>query len=118
MGRAYISFLRSRSLKFHFWSLFPDYFFNRFLNRNFDAGDSQIEVFAKKVLRKSVFPETVFYEFRNRFLSFLEGLGNSFSGFLCLENKLKIRRIFNEKTNLEPGIWRTGSTQNCGPQNS
>ena len=47
LGPVYISFLGSRSLKILFCSgLFSGHFFDRFPNRNFDAGDSKVEVSA------------------------------------------------------------------------
>ena len=56
LGPVYISFLSSRSLKFHFVSgLFPCHFFDRFLNRYFDVGDSKIQVFARNILQTSTF---------------------------------------------------------------
>ena len=51
----YISFLNSRSLKFHFFGLVSGSLFYRVLNWYFDAWDSEFEVFAKKALQKTIF---------------------------------------------------------------
>ena len=45
--------------------------------------------------------EIVLKEFHDGFLLFFRRLGNGFSGFLGLENKLENETIFNEKPNLE-----------------
>ena len=57
----------------------------------------------------------VLNEFRNRFLLFLRSLGDRFSDFLDLENRLENRWIFGDVTDLEFGIWGHRSTGYLGP---
>ena len=45
--------------------------------------------------------EIVFNEFRDRLLSFLGSLGNRFSAFLALENRLENEGIFCDEADLE-----------------
>ena len=51
--------------------------------------------------KNQLFTEIVFYEIRGRLLSFFGSLGGRVSGFLRLENNLKIRSIFGVQTDLE-----------------
>ena len=90
--------------------------FYRCLNRNVDVWDFQIEVFAWNVLRNRLFIEIAFYEFRDRFVSFFGGLGDRFSGFLVLENRLENRGILGDVTDPEFWIWWGGSTSDLDPQ--
>ena len=56
LGPVYMSFLNSGSLKFPLLpGLVSISLFHGFLSRHFDAGDSSIDVFAKKILQKSTF---------------------------------------------------------------
>ena len=61
--------------------------------KNFNACDFQIMVFSWKALQKSAFHGNRFYKLRSRFVLFVAGLGNRFSGFFNLENKLENRWI-------------------------
>ena len=45
--------------------------------------------------------EIVFKEFRDRFVMFVGCLGNRFSDFSGVENKLENKAVFNEKPDLE-----------------
>ena len=56
LGLVCMSFLISRKLHIsYFDGLVSRSYFYRFLNRNVDAWDFQVEVFARKVLHKSTF---------------------------------------------------------------
>ena len=55
LGTVYISFLGSKSLEFNLFRACFQVTFYRFLDRNFDAGDSKVEVLAREVLQKSMF---------------------------------------------------------------
>ena len=57
----------------------------------------------------------VFNEFRDRFSLFFESLGNRFSDFVSLENKLENTPIFSDITKSEPGIWGRRSTTDLSP---
>ena len=68
--------------------------FYRFLNRNFDAFDFQIKVFAGKVLQQTFFLwKSFLMDFGIVFCDLLEVLGAVFLNFLGLENRLENRRI-------------------------
>ena len=53
------------------------------------------------IAKKRFFMEIVFNEFRDRFLLFFGGLGNCFSGFSGLQNRLENRGIFGDETDPE-----------------
>ena len=63
--------------------------------------------------------EIVFNEFRDRFLSFVGGLGPAlgaaFLDFLGIENRLENRGIFGDVTDPEFWIWGRRSTSDLVP---
>ena len=61
--------------------------------------------------------ESFFMNFRVVLVLF-GAFGAVFFSFLCLGNKLKFRMICNERTDLEPGIWRGGSTGYSDPKSN
>ena len=79
--------------------------FNRFLNRNFNVWDFQIEVFAKDVLQKSTFHINRFSQISESKFAFFESLGSRFSGFLGLENRLGNGGIFVMQPDPEMLNW-------------
>ena len=52
------------------------------------------------------------------FVCFLVAFEAVFLFFLCLEDRLENRWIFGVGTDLEPVIWRGGSTSDVGPEYS
>ena len=61
-------------------------------------------------MQKSTFHVNRFNEFQDRFLSFVGSLGDRFSDFLSLENRLENRGVFGDATDPEKltgvgGIW-------------
>ena len=68
LGVVYVSF-GGQMLKdsFSCWACFRSFFY-RFLTRNFDAWDFQIEVFALKVFQNSIIVEVFCHEFLSRVL--------------------------------------------------
>ena len=62
-------------------------------------------VFAWKLLQNQLSMEIVFNEFRDRFLLFVKSIGNRFSGFLGLENRLKMKGFFVMQADPEKLNW-------------
>ena len=92
LGPAYINFLSSRSSTFHFFGFVSMSFVNRFLNRNFDAWDFQIEVFARKRFAKIVCSRKSFLMNSGvEFCCFLEAVGAAFLVLGALKIDLKIK---------------------------
>ena len=107
-GPAYISFLNSRSLRFHFSLGFvSSSFYYRYLNRKFDAWDFQNRGFRKECIAKIDFSRKSFLmNSRVHFNRFLEALGAAFLVFSAPKTDLKIADFFGDVTNSQPVIWR------------
>ena len=118
MFKCRIQYIIGRSWNFYFSGLFPGHFFIDLRAEILMLETPRSKFSQAKYCTNQLFTEIVVYVLWCRFLSFLEGLGSSFSGFLCFENNFKLRTVLNQKTNLEPGIWRCGFTRNSGPHKS
>ena len=89
LGPMYISFLISRSLIFVFSGWFPGHAFYRFLDRNVDAREFQIEVFARMVSQKTIFLEFFLVSLGIDFCCFWVVSGAVFLVFCVLKTSFK-----------------------------
>ena len=112
LGPVFISFLSSRSLKFHccFRACFQVIFLS-LSESKFRFGTSKSWFSHWRYCKNRLFVEIVFKEFRNRIWVFFWCLEIRFSDFLGLENKLENETIFDEIPNPIFWIWcrRSGS---------
>ena len=67
------------------------------------------------IAKNQCFMENVFNEFRHRLFIVFECLGNRFSDFVSLENKLENTTIVSDMKKSEPGNWRGESTAESSP---
>ena len=65
-------------------------------------------------MQKSTFAEIVLYDFGVVVLLFWEALGAVVLVFCTLQNRFENRLIVGVETDLEPRIWRGGSTMDLG----
>ena len=90
LGPVYISFLSSRSLKYHFCSgLFPGRFLSIYESQFRQRGTPTSRFSQGKNYNNRFVTEIVFNEFRNRFLLFFNAMGAGFLVCCALKASLK-----------------------------
>ena len=94
--------------------LFPGHFFIDFWIGISTLGSTKSRFSQGRYCKHPLFTEIVFYGFRGRLLPFFGSVGDRFSDFLGLENRLENRRVFGDVTDLAFLIWGRRSTSDLG----